>query len=72
MNPRNPFALLVSELWPNGLPEEPPADASASAMLAVAAAELWELLDTLPNKDEATLAQRRLEEAVFWAGRAGA
>ena len=33
-------------------------------------ASLWDLFAALPNKAEATLAQRRLEEAMFWAERA--
>lgn len=35
-----------------------------------AAQALWELLDALPGKAEATLAKRRLQEAVFWAEQA--
>lgn len=34
------------------------------------AASLWDIFADLPNKAEATLAQRRLEEAMFWAERA--
>ncbi|MQT13645.1 Acb2/Tad1 domain-containing protein [Segnochrobactrum spirostomi] len=35
-----------------------------------AAQALWELLDALPGKAEATLAKRRLQEAVFWGQQA--
>ncbi|PWR17679.1 hypothetical protein [Zavarzinia aquatilis] len=60
----NPFAASAA-----GITE---AEAEARPLLAiVAAAEaMWDVLGALPGKAEATLAQRRLEEAVFWASRA--
>lgn len=32
------------------------------------ARDLWATFEALPSKPEAILAQRRLQEAVFWAG----
>lgn len=52
----------------------PPADGDDAAVsrfaIAYACEALWSLFGELPNKAEATLAQRRLEEAAFWARRA--
>lgn len=74
MSPRNPFTPLVRRFFPDGAPASPEALAAAGpgGAVAYAAEELWEQLDVLPGRAEATLAQRRLEESVFWAGRAGA
>lgn len=66
MSTENPFTAK--------LPDEPPAlsDTSETAIYAlqVAAESLWDILDGLPVKAEAKLAQRRLEEMVFWGTRA--
>jgi len=63
----NPFRARVPEPLP-----DPVTDAARCIEIApiVLAAELWDLYADLPNKAEATLAQRRLEEAVYWGGRA--
>lgn len=47
-----------------------PAGAEIGADLFEPAATLWDRLGKLPHKAEAILAQRRLEEAVYWAARA--
>lgn len=59
----NPFAAA------DGITE---AEAEAQPLLAIVAAAgaMWDILGILPGKAEATLAQRRLEEVVFWASRA--
>ncbi|WP_020179647.1 hypothetical protein [Methylopila sp. M107] len=63
---RNPFEPISEAGAPS------PHDEPAFQIFAVryAAASIWDLLGDLPNKAEATLAQRRLEETVFWATRA--
>lgn len=64
--PTNPFGHIDGQRPPSAN------DEPAWSVFAVdyAAAALWDLMAELPNKDEATLAQRRLEESVFWAKRA--
>lgn len=66
MSAGNPFAGLTEA--------DAPVDVNSPefAIFAVqfAAEALWDLLAALPVKAEATLAQRRLEESVFWAKRA--
>ncbi|PWR23358.1 DUF7681 family protein [Zavarzinia compransoris] len=64
---RNPFRERVPEALPD--PGRAPELCIALAPL-VLARDLWDLYDALPNKAEATLAQRRLEEAAFWGDRA--
>lgn len=66
MTPINPFSARIS----GGPP--PRADEAAFAVFGVvyAAEAVWDLLGALPNQAEATLARRRLQEAVFWAERA--
>ncbi|MGX1100249.1 hypothetical protein [Amorphus sp. MBR-141] len=62
----NPFSAL--------LPAVPPAEGDSAAFavygLTYAAESLWDLLDELPVKADAKLAQRRLQEMVFWGSRA--
>ena len=62
----NPFSPGLAEA------KVPNPDTPEFAMFGVqyAAEALWDLLAALPCKAEATLAQRRLEESVFWANRA--
>ncbi|MFG1409507.1 hypothetical protein V5G24_00205 [Xanthobacter sp. VTT E-85241] len=66
----NPFTASVSLMRANGLDSRPPDPHFAGFGIFYAAEGLWDLLNELPNKGEATLAQRRLEEAVFWGCRA--
>tara|TARA_R110002020_G_scaffold15555_35_gene55433 strand:- start:10754 stop:10969 length:216 start_codon:yes stop_codon:yes gene_type:complete len=66
MSSDNPFTAL--------LPADPPpmSDKPAAAVYEMlsTAETLWDLLDGLPVKAEAKLAQRRLQEMVFWGTRA--
>lgn len=66
MSSENPFTAMR--------PAEPPADGDVAAEtrhgLIVAAEPLWDLLETLPVKADAKLAQRRLQEMVYWGSRA--
>ena len=68
----NPYSAKLRETFPDGVPEFPLAEISAGVAILASAEAFWDLLDALPNKAEAVLAQHRLEETVYWAGRAGA
>ncbi|RJF94807.1 hypothetical protein D3874_03045 [Oleomonas cavernae] len=63
----NPFKDFIGK---RAVPPETEPVAFCVHATFYAATALWDLLDELPNKAEAILAQRRLEEAVFWATRA--
>jgi len=63
----NPFTPIVAALAL--APPDPGNEAETVWRDAVTSADkLWTALDALPSKAEATLAQRRLQEAMFWAG----
>lgn len=66
---RNPFSAEVAQLDERGASRPTSPDFTRFGVLYAAEA-LWSLFAELPATPEATLAQRRLEEAVFWAGRA--
>lgn len=69
-NPGNPF---TAEIVRRGLDvDNPPENIDWVSAILVVVEGLWNALDELPGKPEATLAKRRLEEAMFWATRAGA
>lgn len=68
----NPFTPALRGWFPEGVPEFPPAEISAGVAVLASAESFWDLLDALPNKADAVLAQRRLEETVYWVSRAGA
>lgn len=61
----NPFTPIVASVG------KPDADNPAHVIFAdtaKAAEVLWAHFDQLPGRAEAILAQRRLQEAMFWAG----
>jgi len=64
VSPRNPFEVMV-ELIDLGISAGQPAEL---APVLRHARDLWSAIDGLPSKPEAVLAQRRLQEAVYWAG----
>jgi len=64
----NPFTPPVLRL--HAVSQDPTHPAFATFGVLYAAEALWDLYAELPLKAEATLAQRRLEESVFWAVRA--
>ena len=66
MSSENPFTAMRAADAPSD------GDASGETRLAliVAAEPLWDLLERLPVKADAKLAQRRLQEMVFWGSRA--
>ena len=64
MSSRNPYEAMAC-LTEVGISTGYPAEFDAVLRMA---RDLWGALDGLPSKPEAVLAQRRLQEAVFWAG----
>lgn len=64
---RNPF----SDRLPDGFPGNRSAEECSTAdVLCHMGEAVWDYLDTLPGKAEATLAKRKLQEAVFWGEQA--
>ncbi|WP_336800654.1 hypothetical protein [Kaistia sp. MMO-174] len=67
MTTGNPF----SKELPAGFPGElSAAQCDPLQVITFAAEGLWDILDALPDKAAGTLAKRRLQETVFWAGQA--
>ncbi|MGK9234779.1 hypothetical protein KXS07_23730 [Inquilinus limosus] len=64
-NPFDTMAGLVEAGLSSGYPPE-------LAQVLRQARDLWAAIDALPSKPEAVLAQRRLQETVFWAGQSAA
>ena len=66
MAAENPFGNLTEA----DAPTDVTSPEFTTFAIQYAAASLWDVMSELPCKSEATLAQRRLEESVFWAKRA--
>lgn len=67
MTTGNPF---TSQL-PPGFPGDQAAEQCDPLLMVIYAAEgVWDVLDGMPDKAAGTLAKRRLQETVFWAGHA--
>lgn len=69
-NAGNPFTaeIIRRGIDTDALPTR--SDVDDTTAILVVAESLWDVIDEFPGKAEGTLAKRRLEEAVFWAGRA--
>ncbi|WP_336801988.1 hypothetical protein [Kaistia sp. MMO-174] len=67
MTTGNPFSNMLPAGFSGGLSAE---QCDPLQVITFAAEGLWDVLDGLPDKATGTLAKRRLQETVFWAGQA--